>query len=215
MGTVLSEHQKTFRKLVQAHIKKSGQVVRVLAVAGPNGGGKTTLIRALIKKFPKIFVEVIQVSTRPPRCDDRARRFVSLLKFKNEKIILGWIAGIYEYWYALQDLMSAIYTNKILIFEGVSRLEKLKKILQKKFIVSVIVWVLPPGRSVQNIVAVLEKRLSCRPTSQQSDIQKKLAEAQYRIIPEVLKKADLIIRSASFKTESDVQKVMNKIRCII
>lgn len=215
MGTVLSEHQKTFRKLVQAHIKKSGQLVRVLAVAGPNGGWKTTLIRALIKKFPKFFVEVIQVSTRPQRNDDRARRFIKPSKFKNENIVLNWIAGLYEYWYALQDLMSAVYTNRILIFEGIPRLEKMIQILQKKCVISIIVWVLPPWKNIFEIIETLKKRLSSRTTYDQDDMKKKIADAQNRIIPTLLSKADLIIRSTSFKTESDVEKVMKKVRCMI
>jgi hypothetical protein len=61
-------------------------------------------------------------------------------------------------------------------------------------------------------MAVLQDRLSCRSTWNQSDMQKKLTEAQHRIIPEVLKKADLLIRSTRFQTSSDIKKVMLKIQ---
>lgn len=80
MVALLSEHQKTFRNLAITHIEKHGRL-RIIAIAGPNGAGKTTLIEALIKTFPKIFTEVIQVSTRPPRKNEGARRFIPFDSF--------------------------------------------------------------------------------------------------------------------------------------
>jgi|GEM_PF-2692255 len=71
------DYQKEFLGQVDAHMKKSGEVIEILSVAGPNGGGKTTLIRGLLKKFPKTTCEVGQVTTRPVRAEDRARRCIS------------------------------------------------------------------------------------------------------------------------------------------
>jgi len=38
------DNQLDFLERVDAHMKKSGESIKILAVAGPNGAGKTTLI---------------------------------------------------------------------------------------------------------------------------------------------------------------------------
>lgn len=207
MGLSLSEHQKTFRRLATTHIKESGDRIKVLAVAGPNWSWKTTLIRALLKRFPDEFTEVVQVVTRPSRADDRARRFVAEKDFRKEKIIVGWVAGLYNYWYALCDLLAALRQNKILIFEGISRWEKLKNILGSQKVKWVIVGVLPPGKEIKEMIIELRKRLMSRTTFSTSDVEKKLSDAEHRIIPEVLKKAQIIVRSSNYETKNDVDNI--------
>lgn len=210
MTILLSEHQKTFRKEVIAYIRKKSESIKVLAIAWPNGAGKTTLIKGLIKKFPDIFSEVVQITTRPLIAWDRSRRFISDAQFLKEKIVLWGTAGIYQYGYTLRDLMKTIRKDKIMIFEGISRLEKLRNILTKSDLKYIIVGVIPPGKTLSSMLKKLKARLLKRPNISQIDVQKKLQDSEFRVIPEVLQKSHIIIRSRWNHSISDAMKVMKK-----
>lgn len=208
MKLLLSEHQKTFRKLAIAYIKKVDRNIKILVIAGPSWAGKTTLIRTLLKKFPSKFTVVVQVSTRPPHKNVMARRYVSLNQFWKENIVLKWMSGLYPCWYTVEDLLMAMKKNKIIIFESIARFEMLQKILKRVQITWMIVGILPPGENIQKMLQELEKRLRRRTDFSLEDMEKKIADATSRIIPGILSKADLIITSANYKTESDIGKIM-------
>ena len=55
--------------------------------------------------------------------------------------------------------------------------------------------VLPPGKTIPLMLSRLKTRLLSRPGFSEEDIKRKLQEAELRVIPEVLKEADIIIRS--------------------
>jgi hypothetical protein len=102
---------------------------------------------------------------------------------------------VYQYGYASQDLLEAIAKNRIIIFEGLSRLRKFKSILGKRKLHYMIAGVLPPGKTIRSIVSKLKTRLLSRPGFSEEDFQKKLQDAERRVIPDVLKESHLIIRS--------------------
>lgn len=90
------------------------------------------------------------------------------------------------------------------------RLEKLRNILRGKRIQSMIVGVLPPGKNLKAILEVLKIRLMNRIGCRPEEVTGKIIDARDRIMPNVLKKADIIIRSSNNRTQEDVIKVMKK-----
>jgi len=155
------------------------------------------------------------VTTRPKRDGDRSRRNISKKQFLKENVILRGMAGIYEYGYTDYDLIESIQQNKIIIFEGISRLRKLQTLIGIKNIQYMIVGVLPPGKTITSMVKKLQTRLLLRPEICREDIDKKLQESEIRVIPEVMRESHFIIRSRGNHTDSDVEKVMKKWREII
>ncbi len=57
------------------------------------------------------------------------------------------------------------------------------------------------------MIIELRKRLMSRTTFSTSDVEKKLSDAEHRIIPEVLKKAQIIVRSSNYETKNDVDNI--------
>ena len=55
-----------------------------------------------------------------------------------------------------------------------------------------IVGVLPPGKTCSDMKQELQKRLKKRTGCICADMEKKLKDAEQRLIPEVFKKADII-----------------------
>ena len=152
----------------------------------------------------------MQVTTNPIKRTNRVRRYVPMSEFVKEKIVLWWIAGIHEHGYACQDLLKAISEKKIIIFEGFSRLKKLQSILDTKKLHYMVAGVLPPGKTIPLMLSRLKTRLLSRPGFSEEDIKRKLQEAELRVIPEVLKEADIIIRSGWNHTDRDVAEIMKK-----
>ena len=207
MESTFSAHQKRFKKLALPLLKRLGGKIRILIIAGPSWTWKTTLIRALLKKFPKEFSIVTQISTRPPHKNILARKYVPLSQFSKESIVLEWISGKYPCWYGLSELLSSIKEGKITIFESIARFEKFQMILWKEVILWVTVGILPPWKTIPKMIQELRRRLIEREDSQE-DIEEKMFDAASRIIPWILKKADIIIRSANYQTDSDIEKIM-------
>ncbi len=204
------DYQKDFLKKVDAHMKKGGRVIKILAIAWPNGAWKTTLIRGLMKKFPDSFCEVVQVTTRSSCEFDTARKCISAKQFALEKVILWGQAWIYQYWYTSEALLQAFKKNKIIIFEGISRLKKLQTLLDARYIRSMIIGVVPPGETTQAILDELKNRLLSRCFLSEEDVEKKISDAKNRIIPQVFAESDIIIRSEWNRTDKDIETIMKK-----
>lgn len=98
----------------------------------------------------------------------------------------------------------------MILFEGFTRLQKLKRILDATVFQSMIVGVLPPGNTITVMLSELKKRLFARCFLSDEDVQKKLSDAEQRIIPLVLQEADIIIRSEGNHSDSDAGIVMKK-----
>ena len=151
---------------------------KIIAVSSPSGGGKTSIVKKILKDFPEIIFSV-SVTTRPKRhneVDGREYYFVSEAEFEkkieNEEFI-EW-ERFYDYYYGtLKSFVDGnINDGKSVVFEiDVKGALSLKKIYTE----SILIFIDPP--SIEELV----KRLKNRKTESAEDLQKRIDRAKMEL----------------------------------
>ena len=151
---------------------------KIIAVSSPSGGGKTSIVKRILKDFPEIIFSV-SLTTRPKRPNEEdgvEYYFVSEEvfenKIKNEEFI-EW-ERFYDYYYG--TLKSFVEDNikkgKSVLFEvDVKGALSLKKIYPESFLI----FIDPP--SFEELV----KRLKNRKTESVEDLQKRIDRAKMEL----------------------------------
>ena len=147
---------------------------RLFVIAAPSGAGKTSLVKALMEREPRLRFSV-SYTTRAPRPNEvegRDYHFVTQVRFQ-EMIAGGEFlehAQVFDNFYGtgLQAVQSALQSGQLLLLEidwqGArqvrTRLPEARSI-----------FILPPTRSA------LEERLRARSTDSEAAIQRRLRDA--------------------------------------
>lgn len=168
---------------------------KIIVISAPSGGGKTTLIRALLQNNPQL-QNVITHTTRPPRNQEIHKvhyHFVDVPTFKamiqNDDFV-EW-AQVYGHYYGTSKtaINTVLAQGKIPIlnidWQGA---QNVRKIYGKA---AVTVFILPPS------LTELEKRLRTRGDSAEN-IQKRLATAEAEIAH--AEEYDFVVTNDNFET---------------
>lgn len=177
---------------------------KIIAISSPSGGGKTSIIKRILKDFPEIVFSV-SATTRPKRANeiDGVDYFFITEKEFEKKIsnseFIEW-ERFYDYYYG--TLKSVVVNNisagKSVLFEiDVKGALSLKKIYPE----SILIFINPPS------FVELVKRLKERQTENEADLQKRIDRA----------KMELSFKS-SFDyifTNDELEKVYKKVKSLI
>ncbi len=188
-------------------MKKPGKII---AISSPSGGGKTSIVKRLLKDFPELVFSV-SATTRPKRQNEIHGIdyfFLTEKEFK-EKIDRGdfieW-ERFYDYYYG--TLKSFIDDN---IYNGVSVLFEIDVkgalSLKKIYPESVLIFIDPP--SFEELV----QRLKERKTESEEDLQKRIDRAKMEL--SLKEKFDYIfinddLEKAYKQVKSLIKKILNK-----
>lgn len=153
---------------------------KLIIFSAPSGAGKTTIVRALIEKFPQLEFS-ISATSRAPRhteLDGRDYYFLSTDEFQracDEERFVEWeevYAG--TRYGTLKSEMDRIWNKENIIMFDVDVMGgiRLKKIFGDQ---AISVFVMPPS------VEALRERLTGRGTDAPEVIEKRIAKAQYEI----------------------------------
>ncbi|MFZ1520467.1 MAG: guanylate kinase [Ignavibacteriaceae bacterium] len=151
---------------------------KIIAISSPSGGGKTSVVKQILKDFPQIIFSV-SATTRPKRSNEvngvdyffvDEREFE--LKIKNDEFI-EW-ERFYDYYYGtLKSFVDDNINNgKSVLFEvDVKGALSLKKIYPE----SILIFIDPP--TYEELV----KRLKNRKTESPEDLQKRIDRAKMEL----------------------------------
>lgn len=151
---------------------------KIIAISSPSGGGKTSVVKQILKDFPQIIFSV-SATTRPKRSNEvngvdyffvDEREFE--LKIKNDEFI-EW-ERFYDYYYGtLKSFVDGNINNgKSVLFEvDVKGALSLKKIYPE----SILIFIDPP--TYEELV----KRLKNRKTESPEDLQKRIDRAKMEL----------------------------------
>ena len=150
-----------------------------IAIAAPSGGGKTTLCRMLLAKYPGTCLS-ISFTTRTPRAgekDEVEYHFVSQEKFekliRNDELI-EW-AKVHGSYYGTSKtyLEEKCQADKVVLLDiDVQGVDSLKRVFGERCLS---IFILPPN------MGALERRLRNRRTDTERKIQERLVNAKAEI----------------------------------
>lgn len=183
---------------------KKGEII---AVSAPSGGGKTTIVKQILKKFPEIIFSV-SATTRPKRESEKngvEYYFITEAEFKqkiNNDEFVEW-EKFYDYYYG--TFKSVVEENvkngkSVLLEVDVKGAISLKRIYPEAHLI----YITPP--SFEELV----KRLRERRTESESDIKKRIERAKMEL--SVKDKFDYFIDNKDLnKAINDTSDLINKI----
>jgi guanylate kinase len=157
---------------LKSSCKKFG---KLFVISSPSGGGKTTLVRLLLKRKPCLY-RSISVTTRPPRNgekkgkDYRFIRFKDFLGMRQAGGLLEW-AKVHGFCYGTprQPVEKALMQGKdVVLAIDVQGAAKIRKVFRHH---AVLIFIMPPSFND------LKKRLLGRKTDASVQIKKRLEEA--------------------------------------
>ena len=154
----------------------SGGEGKVFVVSSPSGGGKTTVIKSLLRKM-RTLRRSISVTTRSPRPGERNGRdysFVAPARFlalRKSDSLIEWakVHGAY-YGTPRQPILKSVRTGRDVVLSiDVQGARKIRRVLGKR---AVLIFLLPPS------MAVLKQRLLARSTETPEALQQRLLAAK-------------------------------------
>ena len=170
---------------------------RLLVISAPSGGGKTTIVKAVLERHPD-FEFSVSATTRPKRAtEEDGKDYFFLRKEEFERMVrenaLVEHEEIYGNYYGTlkREVDRALHAGNCMVFDidvhgGLS----IKKLYGDK---AVLMFIEPPS------IRVLEDRLRNRKTEDEATFQKRMARAaseleigkqfDYRIINDTLARA--------------------------
>ena len=186
---------------------KKGEII---AVSAPSGGGKTTIVKQILKKFPEIVFSV-SATTRPKRESEKngvEYYFITEAEFKqkiNNDEFVEW-EKFYDYYYGTFKSVveeNVKYGKSVLLEVDVKGAISLKRIYPEAHLI----YITPP--SFEELV----KRLRERRTESESDMKKRIERAKMEL--SVKDKFDYFIDNndlnKAIKDTSDlINKILNK-----
>lgn len=149
---------------------------RAFVISSPSGGGKTTVVRRLRRRMPRL-VRSVSVTTRPPRPGERRGReyvFVSAAEFRRLRRLgrlLEW-AQVHGAWYGTprRPIERALRRGRDVILSiDVQGARKIRRRLGRR---AVLIFLLPPS------LARLRERLRHRRTDSVEAIRRRIAAAK-------------------------------------
>jgi len=183
---------------------KKGEII---AVSAPSGGGKTTIVKQILKKFPEIVFSV-SATTRPKRESEKngvEYYFITEAEFKqkiNNDEFVEW-EKFYDYYYGTFKSVveeNVKYGKSVLLEVDVKGAISLKRIYPEAHLI----YITPP--SFEELV----KRLRERRTESESDIKKRIERAKMEL--SVKDKFDYFIDNNDLnKAINDTSDLINKI----
>ena len=183
---------------------KKGEII---AVSAPSGGGKTTIVKQILKKFPEIVFSV-SATTRPKRESEKngvEYFFITEAEFKqkiNNDEFVEW-EKFYDYYYGTFKSVveeNVKYGKSVLLEVDVKGAISLKKIYPEAHLI----YITPP--SFEELV----KRLRERRTESESDMKKRIERAKMEL--SVKDKFDYFIDNKDLnKAINDTSDLINKI----
>ena len=187
-----------------------GEKGKLLVFSAPSGGGKTTIVRYILKKFPELVFSV-SATTRKKRATEVEGKdyfFISEEEFKkkieNDEFV-EW-EKFYDYYYGtLKSFVNdnlAVGKNVVLELDVKGALN-----IRKQYPDAVLIFISPPS------LEILKERLKKRNTETEEDFRKRIERAGWEI--EYSKYFDYVITNddlekAKQKAEEIVKKVINK-----
>jgi guanylate kinase len=183
---------------------KKGEII---AVSAPSGGGKTTIVKQILKKFPEIVFSV-SATTRPKRESEKngvEYYFITEAEFKqkiNNDEFVEW-EKFYDYYYGTFKSVveeNVKYGKSVLLEVDVKGAISLKRIYPEAHLI----YITPP--SFEELV----KRLRERRTESESDMKKRIERAKMEL--SVKDKFDYFIDNKDLnKAINDTSDLINKI----
>lgn len=179
----------------------------IIVISAPSGAGKTTIIKQILKEFPRIVFSV-SATTRKKRGDERDGVDYFFLskeefeeKIKNEEFV-EW-EKVYDYYYG--TLKSFIDTN---VESGKSVLLEVEVkgalSIKEKYPEAKLIYIIPP--SFEELV----KRLKNRKTENDEDLKKRLERAKMEL--SLRDKFDYFVENLDLnKAVTETRKLINKI----
>jgi guanylate kinase len=151
-------------------------MISSIIISAPSGAGKSTIVKALLEKYPQLSFS-ISACSRPPRgpeIDGVHYYFLSPENFKSkiaEGAFFEW-EEVYEgmYYGTLNSELERIWSKKQIVVFDVDVIGGLK-IKQKLKDTAVAIFIQPPS------IGVLEERLNKRQTDSPDKIKLRLAKA--------------------------------------
>jgi guanylate kinase len=166
------QHTPPDRPLRSSQIAKKG---RLFIVSAPSGAGKTTLCKAILKRFPEMLYSISH-TTRPPRADEQNGVdyfFISKDEFEQNIADGKWLewAKVHDNYYGTSSefIEGALSRGKnILLDIDVAGTRQILARLPQ----TVTIFILPPS------IQTLKERLEARGTDSREIIDKRLKNAE-------------------------------------
>ncbi len=177
----------------------------VTAIVGPSGVGKNTVIAGLIQRHPQLHI-ASSLTTRPPRDNDLPGRYVHVNKdeFMRRDAageLLEWAEYASNYYGVIMPNKDDVNLILEIEYQGAAQ-------VRIKVSGARIVFMKPPGNTVEEQIAILEQRLAGRSTDTEAARNERLVTARRELeVGPTL--ADLVVINDDIdRTVNEISEVM-------